>query len=72
MSDNTEIKDLENTAEEPVSMEPHVNTKVMYYVVAIMVILAIISAILVVFGPDVEKKTDDMNAANGYAAVLNV
>lgn len=72
MSDSTEIKDLENASEEEIApMHPQVNTKVMYYVVAIMAALAIASALLVVFGSS-EDKTDVGTNVGGCGVVYNV
>ena len=59
MEEKNETKKEENE-EEMSSMAPHVNEKVKYCLIALIIELIVVSALLVVFGPDVKSQTIDI------------
>lgn len=54
MVENTEIK--ENTEEETPSMAPYVNEKLKYWLIGLIVLLCIITAVAVVLTPEEREK----------------
>ncbi len=61
MSDNNnELKDIQTIIDEDnIPMTPYVNEKVKYYMIVMVVILSIASALLVIFGPNEDSKTNN-------------
>lgn len=58
MSDDNEFKNIDDIIEEDnIPMTPYVNEKVKYYMIALIVVLSVASALLVLLGPSEGHKT---------------